>query len=302
MIEKFRADFVNQIMHSDLATGKFTVLVKPDPRRYTEHRDESGIFFIDRFLKMRISRDELFSGMRSNLPIYTLSSTITQLSDYKVSRLNSLDFELGGGGYLLPSEAVKKQASLTPSNISKDLGFISVDICGSTKLRAYNEESFDKSFAIMVRELGTLVGSFHGSILKTTGDGFQAYIDHPSFTSLCDALVGLGSSCLQLMEASVNPALKRSSLPTLDIRIGADYGHAVIREVSIPTTGFSSLDAYSNALNLAVKIQESCESNEMRVGYNLYKLLHVTWLEKSSEVSPESLPGSISPYRVFKIT
>src|SRR3546814_12094803 len=61
----------------------------------------------------------------------------------------------------------------------------------------------------------------------------------------------------------------------LRIRVGADYGDAVVRQVEIASTGFIAADVASDALNRSVKIEQSSDENEFRIGRRLYELIHV---------------------------
>jgi class 3 adenylate cyclase len=168
-------------------------------------------------------------------------------------------------------------------------------------LRHANRTRFDEAYRIFVRELGTVVGQFKGHIYKLTGDGFTAYIDHPAFTVRSDQAVDLGLSLLVMLRESINPALVGAGLPEFKIRIGADSGLATFRQIEVPMTGFSDTEVGSDALNRAVKIQESAGANEFRIGRDLYELLHVKWLERAAEVC--FYGGSIGTpeYRVYKV-
>lgn len=242
---------------------------------------------------MLISLDEMAQQMQG-LPIYQISPSIALTLDYAVERKFALDHELTTGEYSPPRQAAIPHRQLESDPTNRCVAFLSVDICGGTALRKEDAESFDRANDLFMRELGTLVGQFHGTILTTTGDGFIACIDHPSFTSLCDATVDLGLSLLVVLRNSLNPALENAGLKPLNIRIGADYGELSIRAISIPPTAFSKQEVASDALNRAVKIQESCKPNEFRIGRDLYELVHVKWLERATEtpfVADVGIPG-----------
>ena len=136
-------------------------------------------------------------------------------------------------------------------------------------------------------------------MFKLTGDGFLAYIDHKSFNSACDQTVDM---CLSfLLRDSINPALKESGLPELSIRVGADFGEATVRSLSIPKTGFSTTDIASDALNRAAKVQSSCNPNELRIGRGLYEPLHVQWLERTIQVPLNSDALGHDDYLVYQV-
>lgn len=138
--------------------------------------------------------------------------------------------------------------------------------------------------------------------MKATGDGFIAYIDHPSFTSQCDAAADLGLALLVVLQETLNPVLLRNGLAELAIRIGADHGDAISFKIEIPATGYETQDVASDAINRAVKIQESCDTNEFRIGRTLYELLHVQWLERGTEVSFPAKSLGLERYQVYRMT
>ena len=179
---------------------------------------------------------------------------------------------------------------------------MSVDVCGASALRKANKSAFEAAYKIFVRELGTLVAQFNGTILKPTGDGFIALIDYPAFTVQCDNTVDLGLSLIFMLCGTVNPLLTAASLPKLNIRVGADFGMAELRSVDIPATGYLERELASDALNKAVKIQEGYRSNEFRIGRSLYELVHVKWLERCAEVDFDAAQVGLPRYRVYSVT
>jgi class 3 adenylate cyclase len=220
----------------------------------------------------------------AGLPIYKLTPSIKNAPEYAASRREALTSELSGGEYIAPAERAAPHQSLEIGPSAKSLVFLSVDICNSTALRRANRSAFDSAYKLLMRELATVVGHFRGTILKTTGDGFIAYIDHPAFTQQCDNAVDMGLSLLRVLRDSVNPSLAHAQLPQISIRVAADYGIAEMRHIDVPTTGFSASEIASDALNKAVKIQETANQNEFRIGWQLYELIHVQWLERSTEL------------------
>jgi class 3 adenylate cyclase len=293
-----RMDFTMEVIRTDDATRTVTVLISPDPRRYDKVSHEGKEWYRDKYLRMLISLDEMAQQMRG-LPIYQISPSIELALDYAVERKFALDHELTTGEYSPPRQAAMSHRQLESDPTSRCVAFLSVDICGGTALRKEDAESFDRAHDLFMRELGTLVGQFHGTLLTSTGDGFIACIDHPSFTSLCDATVDLGLSLLIVLRNSLNPALESAGLKPLKIRIGADYGELSIRTISIPPTGFSKQEVASDALNRAVKIQESCMPNEFRIGRDLYELVHVQWLERATETPFVAETVGISGYKTY---
>jgi class 3 adenylate cyclase len=299
--QPMRADFVSEVVSFDEQTRIAQFRMLPDPRRYDKIEENGKTLYLDKYLHTAFALEVLASGMRPGLPSYALSSSIGSTADYASDRLSALEHELGGGEYQPPKEKALAHSELAPEDRERSLGFISVDICGATAFRNRDASAFDQAYDIFIRELATIVGQFNGSVLKTKGDGFIAYVDHPSFVNLCDAVIDMGLSILYVLHKSINPTLREAELPLFNVRIGADYGSAIIRQVRVPTTGFSSLDVASDALNRAVKIEEACQINEFRIGRSLYELIHVQWLERATEVEFESASVGLTEYKTYRM-
>lgn len=297
MEKQGRFDF--EIEKFDSGDGTMRVRAKPDARRYDQIKIDGVRYYRDKYLHTLISLDEMVHKMKG-LPIYSLSPSIDSTPAYATRRQEFVTEQLKGGAYVPPEEKATPHQNFR-TGVTCDIAFLSVDICGATAYRRKDAPGFDKAYAIFIQELGALVGHFHGAILKTTGDGFIAYIDHPSFTSQCDAAVDLGLSLIAFSIRTLNPALKSTGLKPISIRVGADFGSATSRVVSVPSTNYRDMEVASDALNRAVKIEESCRPNQFRIGRDLYELIHVQWLERSEEVQFKGSSVGIEGYKVYKV-
>jgi class 3 adenylate cyclase len=139
------------------------------------------------------------------------------------------------------------------------------------------------------------------AILKTTGDGFIAFIDHPSINTQCDNAIDLGVSLLAVLWEAVNPALVAEGLPEISIRIGADHGPASITDLNVPKTGFSEPTVKSDALNRAVKIQSKAKANQFLIGRELYERIHVQWLERCREGIDLASKLGFEEYQIYSV-
>jgi class 3 adenylate cyclase len=278
-------DFVQEVISMDEATRIVRFKVKPDPRRY-EVIDRDGIrCYRDKYLDDIISENVLHEAFlkSTGIPVYSDPPTIGNALEYAANRRDAVETELKTGVFTPPESKADAHHTLRLDNSGRCLTFLSVDICASTKLRASDEEAFDQAYKIFVQELGTVVGQFHGTILTLTGDGFIAYLDHPSINTQCDNAIDMGLTFIAILETGINPALELAKLPTISIRVGADHGIAIQAEYNIPTTGFSDLSVRSDALNRCVKIQGEADDNQLLIGRELYERLHVQWLERCVE-------------------
>lgn len=273
------------------------VRLLPDPKRYSEVVIEGERSYIDKYLKVLISEEQMCAHMQ-NVPLYNLTPTVGPITTYAESRLGPVATQLAGGVYTPPQELALSHRRFD-SEQEREIAFLSVDICGSTAYRRKDAEGFERAYKIFLKELGALVGQFHGTILKTTGDGFIAYIDHPAYTRQCDLIVDLGLSLIVFCIRTLNPALKGHGLRPFSIRVGADYGTAEIRKIEIPPIGFFDIEVASDALNRAVKIEQTCRPNQLRIGRELYELLHVRWLERAEEIEFEASDVGIEGYKVY---
>jgi class 3 adenylate cyclase len=299
-----RMDFQIEMIRADETTRTALFRVAPDPRRYDKIVLDGEPHYLDKYLRTVISDSmmaELCTNQAKGLPLYALSASIQSAPEYATARRSALDSELEGGSYVPPAEKPIAHQELDCDSAEKNLVFLSVDICGSTALRRADRAGFDRAYRLFIRELGTVVGHFNGTLLKVTGDGFIAYIDYPGFTQQCDHSIDMGLSLLCVLRDSINPALLKAGLPPLRIRVGADYGDAVVRQIEVAATGFVAPDISSDALNRAVKIEQSAKEDEFRIGRRLYELIHVQWLERAIEVPFDPRVVGIPDYKVYRI-
>jgi class 3 adenylate cyclase len=300
-----RMDFTIETVRTDDRTHTAYFTMVPDARRYKTVEKDGEKFYLDKYLKFLIPFEEMnrnIAQQMANLPVYALSPTIKSTPKYAEGRRTAIASSLRTGQYIAPAEKAMQHRRFEDNPKPRDIAFLSIDICGSSVLRHSDAKAFDSAYAILLRELGTVVGQFNGAILTPTGDGFIALVDYPAFTSQCDAAIDLGLSLLVVLRDSVNPALEEVGLSPLKIRIGADYGPAQIRHLEVPATGFSKPEVASDALNRAVKVEKSANPNEFRIGHYLYELIHVQWLERAREVSFEGASVGIPGYKVYQVT
>jgi class 3 adenylate cyclase len=301
----WRMDFKLEVLGADKHSRTVHFRAVPDPRRYDRIEKDGEAYYFDKFLRLLIP-EKLILGRAAEqlqgLPLHHLSASIESARQYAGARLSALGNELRGGNYVAPPEAASPHQTIAANSAPRELAFLSVDIAGGSALRRADRDKFDRAYKVLIREFGTVVGQFNGTIYKLTGDGFIAYIDHPSFTSRSDQIIDLGLTLLVVLRKSLNPALTEASLPELKIRIGADSGPICVREIEVPMTGFADLEIASDSLNRAVKIQESADCNEYRIGRGLYELVHVQWLERAAEVAFDGGSVGIPGYRVYRVT
>ena len=299
-----RFDFLWEVSEADDETRIVTVVARPHPKRYERQQVDGKTIYYDRFLKIAFPEEVVASMMRQMVG-QSMSYTppaIKSSGEYASRRVQAIQEQLASGQYQPPIEQPSQHRPLTTGTEEVALTFLSVDICGSTALRAKSAVDYDQSHALLLQELGTVIGHFHGSILKLTGDGFIAYFDTESNNSRCDNTVDCALSAVDVLLRGLNPALEAKGLPALSIRVGADHGNAVVRTYAVPATGYSQVDFVSDALNRTVKIQEMAEDNSVCIGASLYECLHLQWLERCVEVDFDTSSLSAGNYRVYAVS
>ena len=90
-------------------------------------------------------------------------------------------------------------------------------------------------------------------------------------------------------------------MPILKIRVGADYGPAMKRKVIVPTTGYEAEEIASDALNRAVKLEQSANPGEFVIGRALYELIHVQWLARCEEIEFDSSEVGVTDYQAYVV-
>lgn len=299
-----RFDFEIEEIRSEEATQVVTLRVQPHRRRYSIVEVNGERHYFDKFLRTIVSEEavkEMAVAQFGGLPMIYNPPSIESAREYASVRQGAIAAELRGESYVAPTEKARPQSQLSFAGGTRFLTFLSVDICGSSGLRRRDPDAFERAYDIFLRELATSVGHFHGAILKTTGDGFIATIDSEGFTTQCDNTLDLGLTFLAVLRGSVNPALEAAGLPSLSIRVGADCGAARLRKITVPATGFDAPEVASDALNRAVKIEQTAAANELRIGRGLYELVHVQWLERCEEVEFDGNDVGIEGYQVYKV-
>lgn len=302
-----RIDFSITPIVIDEAKRRIKIKIEPSPDRYKVMEIKGEFGFLDLYTSTFIPEAMMFAAMErasskfDDMSMHSLVPAVKKLPPYSESRLAAVTKQLATGIYEPPSETAKPHVELQEFSEERNFAFLSVDICKSTLLRKLNPVSFDKSHELFNQELATLVGQYNGTILKFTGDGFIAYIDYPAFTLQADTAVALGVGLVYHLKNCINPALVANGLTELSMRVGVEFGLARAKTTNVQAIGKSQTDFISDALNFAVKIQESCGVNEVRVGQNLRDVLHENYIKRLVRVDYDSGDSSGDEYRVYAV-
>ncbi|HUU47605.1 MAG TPA: adenylate/guanylate cyclase domain-containing protein [Nitrosopumilaceae archaeon] len=149
-----------------------------------------------------------------------------------------------------------------------------VDLVGSTSIiLKLPKDEFSKVITTFAQEMAYVIKRHEGFVLKFVGDAVIGYfIDHDSKPS-ADRAVSCAESMIKVIKLGLNPILKKSGLPELKIKIGMDYGEAIVVLYGNDVTN-SHVDLIGPALNIGAKIQNLASPDQILIGEEVYARLH----------------------------
>ena len=151
-----------------------------------------------------------------------------------------------------------------------------VDLVGSTQIvLGIPEEKIAKIFNIFTYEMANLISQHRGFVLKYVGDAVIGYFvagENGSILPADDAM-SCSTSMLRNIESGINPILEQYGYPSLQARIGMDYGTNIAVKYGLKTAQ-THYDLIGRSMNMAAKIQGMARPNQMLVGNDTYTRLH----------------------------
>ncbi|HEY6536976.1 MAG TPA: adenylate/guanylate cyclase domain-containing protein [Candidatus Nitrosocosmicus sp.] len=149
-----------------------------------------------------------------------------------------------------------------------------VDINGSTKMsRDLSSSQLSLIIQIFSQETSLSITNYRGYILKFVGDAVIGLF--PSEHSPSKALensFACAINVLNVISNGINPIFKKNSLPAINVKIGIEYGDAIIL-VYGKNTEFAHIDLIGFSISIASKITSLASQNEIIVGENAYNLV-----------------------------
>ncbi|MEQ1934744.1 MAG: adenylate/guanylate cyclase domain-containing protein [Fimbriimonadaceae bacterium] len=150
-----------------------------------------------------------------------------------------------------------------------------------------------------------------GYVEKNTGDGVMAIVgieDHDQEAVQTSLIVAM--QIFAALKNVVNPVLAAHSIPTVDARIGVDFGKLLIARLGLPTgrsdLGRNFLTAVGATANIACKLQQAAGTNEIWVGDAVRKHCAPDWQGWFEVVTPDDWIWIWTPsgekYHVWKFT
>jgi len=127
-----------------------------------------------------------------------------------------------------------------------------------------------------------IIYDYNGYIEKNTGDGIMALIgteDDDEMSAMNAIKASL--TIFYALEYLINPHLEQKGIDKVDARIGIDLGQILITRIGLPT-GTSKhkrnfLTAVGPTANIASKIQNASDTNEIWVGDQIKKKTWDEW-------------------------
>jgi adenylate cyclase len=171
--------------------------------------------------------------------------------------------------------------SLVSSRV--DMIVVYVDIVSSTEIiLTLPEDKVAIIISSFAQEMANVIRQHDGYVLKFVGDAIIGYFIAEALPLLAaDNAVNCAKSMLTVVEKGMNPILNQYDYPELKIKIGMDFGKNIIVRYGSDIEK-SHVDILGPAMNIASKIQNSAEPNQILIGEDVYSKLHPS-IQKSFE-------------------
>ena len=150
-----------------------------------------------------------------------------------------------------------------------------VDLVGSTDITlSLPEEKVAIIISSFAQEMASVIRQHDGYILKFVGDAVIGYFIAEALPLLAaDNAVNCARSMLTVVEKGMNPILNQYDYPELKIKIGMDFGKNIIVRYGSDKKN-SHVDILGPAMNIAAKIQDKADPNQILIGEDVYLRLH----------------------------
>ena len=184
-----------------------------------------------------------------------------------------------------------------------------IDMIDSTKVIANisTSDKVRKYYSIFLNSMSDIIRSFDGKIIKNAGDCLIFYFpktlnfnNAPAFRDVLE--------CGTTMTAAfkvINSKLSENKLPSVNYRISADYGKAIIAK----SASSDNYDLFGPTMNICSKINSKAPPNGMVIGNDLYQVLKSFFSSKSissqeykfKNIGQYSIPGLKQSYPIYSV-
>jgi class 3 adenylate cyclase len=149
-----------------------------------------------------------------------------------------------------------------------------------------------------------IVHDHDGYIEKNTGDGVMAIFTGGDEQKASKAALESAMVCFSVLRYAINPHLIQVDLPSVDVRIGIDFGEILVARIGVPQGSArqdrSFLTAIGHAANIACRLQEQADTNQIWVGDALRLRAPQDWQRSFNRVFPTEWTwissGTTNPY------
>lgn len=166
-----------------------------------------------------------------------------------------------------------------------DMAILYVDLVGSTTMTLeLPEEKIAIIISSFAQEMAYVVKQYGGYILKFVGDAIIAFfIGEKNSLQTADNIVECSKSMITAIEKGINPILNQYDYPDLRVKIGIDFGEALIVRYGSDEER-APVDLMGPVMNIAAKIQSYAKPNQILIGVDVYKKLHPATQKTFQEV------------------
>ena len=150
-----------------------------------------------------------------------------------------------------------------------------IDMVNSTNITlSLPEEKIVKLITSFAQEMAYTVTQFGGYMLKFVGDAVLAYFNADNaLVYPADNIVNCAKSMIRVLNEAINPVLSTNDYPTIAAKIGIDSGENMIVRYGSDRIK-SHVDILGASMNMAAKIQNMAEPNQILIGGDVYARLH----------------------------
>jgi len=156
-----------------------------------------------------------------------------------------------------------------------DMMILYVDLVGSTTMTLeLPEDKLAIIISSFAQEMAYVVNQYGGFVLKFVGDAVLAYfVSEKNTLTAADNVVSCAKSMITVIEKGINPILEQYDYPDLRIKIGIDFGKAIVVRYGADEKQ-SHVDLMGPCMNIASKIQSQAKTNQILIGDDVFKKLH----------------------------
>jgi len=158
-----------------------------------------------------------------------------------------------------------------------------VDLVGSTSMTlSLPEDKVAIIISSFAQEMASIITQHEGYVLKFVGDAVIGFfIAEATALLAADNAVNCAKSMLKVIDKGINPILNQYDYPELMVKIGMDFGENIIVRYGADEKN-AHVDILGPAMNIASKIQNMANPNNILIGEDVYNRLHPS-LKKSFE-------------------